>query len=99
MSGDDYTRANFSGLSAGAENFSLAARALRDELSDLEGKLKANLAQWDGGAREAYWQAKAKWDKAANDMQTIVQALGGAIGDAHQNYQAAEKSNTSIWSG
>ncbi|GAA2086249.1 WXG100 family type VII secretion target [Actinomadura alba] len=99
MSGDDYTRANFGALTAGEANFSMAARALRDELTDLEGKLKGNLSRWEGGAQEFYWQAKAKWDKSAADMQNIVQQLGVAIGDSSANYQAAEKANTGIWGG
>jgi early secretory antigenic target protein ESAT-6 len=99
MSGDDYTRANFGALTAGEANFSLAARALRDELSDLEGKLNASLAQWEGDARTFYTQAKAKWDQAAADMQNVVQQLGVAIGDSHGNYQAAEKANTGLWGG
>jgi WXG100 family type VII secretion target len=99
VSGDDYTRANFGALSSGEANFSLAARALRDELNDLEGKLKSNLTRWEGDAQGFYWQAKAKWDQAANDMQQVVHGLGAAIGDVHGNYQAAEKANTGIWGG
>jgi len=96
---DGYTRANFGSLTSGEANFSLAARALRDELTDLEGKLKTSLGQWEGDAQSFYWQAKAKWDQAAQDMQNIVQQLGVAIGDAHANYQSAEKANSGIWGG
>ncbi|MGK5550483.1 WXG100 family type VII secretion target [Actinomadura kijaniata] len=92
-----YTRANFGGLTEGEAQFSQAARALLDELSDLEGKLKTKLNQWEGGAQEAYWRFQKEWDTAAKDMQNVVAQLGVAIRDAHDNYQAAERANTGIW--
>lgn len=99
MSGGDYTRANFGSLTEGESQFSLAARALMDELHDLEGKLRTKLAQWDGDAQGAYWIFQKQWDTAAKDMQNVVAQLGVAINDAHQNYTAAERANTGIWSG
>jgi early secretory antigenic target protein ESAT-6 len=94
-----YTRANFGGLSEGEAAFSQAARALMDELNDLEGKLRTKLNQWDGQAQQSYWNFQKQWDAAAKDMQNVVAQLGLAIRDANENYQAAERSNTSIWSG
>ncbi|MGI5166782.1 WXG100 family type VII secretion target [Spirillospora sp. CA-253888] len=94
-----YTRANFGGLSEGEAAFSQAARALMDELNDLEGKLKTKLNQWEGGAQEAYWRFQKEWDTAAKDMQNVVSQLGLAIRDAHDNYQQAERANSGIWSG
>lgn len=98
MSGD-YTRANFGGLTEGESQFSLAARALMDELNDLEAKLQAKLGQWEGGAQSAYWTFQKQWDGAARDMQNVVGQLGVAIRDAHDNYQSAERANTGIWGG
>jgi len=99
VSGDDYTRANFNSLTQGESQFSLAARALMDELHDLEGKLRTKLNRWDGTAQTAYWQFQKEWDASAKDMQTVVAQLGVAIGDAHANYTAAERANTGIWAG
>ncbi|ACY96206.1 MULTISPECIES: WXG100 family type VII secretion target [Thermomonospora] len=95
----DYTRANFGGLSEGEAQFSMTARALLDELTDLEGKLRAKLDRWDGDAQAAYWNYQKEWDAAAKDMQNVVAQLGVAIREAHDNYQAAERANTSIWAG
>jgi len=94
-----YTRANFGGLSEGEAQFSQAARALMDELNDLEGKLRNKLNQWEGGAQEAYWTYQKQWDAAAKDMQNVVSQLGLAIRDANDNYQQAERSNQGIWAG
>jgi len=99
VAGDDYTRANFAGLDQGAAAFAQTASALMTELEDLEGKLKAKLAQWDGNAQQAYHTCQQQWQTSARDMQNIVTQLGSAISDSGQNYQAAERANSSIWNG
>jgi early secretory antigenic target protein ESAT-6 len=95
----DYTRANFGTLQQAEADFSLAFRALRDELDDLDGELKKLLAPWVGQAGSTYEVAKGQWNSAAADMSTVLQRLGITIGDVHQNYSAAEKANNDLWSG
>jgi early secretory antigenic target protein ESAT-6 len=95
----DYTRANFGTLQQAEADFSLAFRALVDELDDLDGELKKLLAPWVGQAGSTYETAKAQWNGAAGDMSAVLQRLGITIGDVHQNYSAAEKANNDLWSG
>ncbi|GAA2426985.1 hypothetical protein GCM10010191_44610 [Actinomadura vinacea] len=95
----DYTRANFNVLTEGEAQFTRAARALMDELSDLEGKLKSKLNMWEGQAQDEYWKFQGQWQAAAQDMQRITGELGAVIRNAHDNYQAAEKKNYGVWAG
>jgi len=95
----DYTRANFSTFAQAETDFSLAYRALVDELDDLDRDLKKLLAPWVGQAGSAYEVAKAAWTSAAADMGNVLKALGLSITDVHQNYSAAEKANNDLWSG
>jgi WXG100 family type VII secretion target len=95
--GSDVTRVKFDGLTAGEANFSKAARAMQNELTDLEGKLRSHLAVWESSARDAYQIYQGQWHQAAMDMQNVVHQLAGAIATANSNYQAAEKANTGIW--
>lgn len=95
---DSYTSANFGTLSSSAENFAIVAGTMRKELDELEGSLQSKLAQWDGAARQAYWECKKQWDAAAADMQNVIQKLGLAIGTANDNYQQAEKYGVNLFS-
>jgi WXG100 family type VII secretion target len=95
--GSDVTRVKFDGLTTGESNFSMAARAMQNELTDLEGKLRLHLAEWDSQAQQAYQTYQSQWHQAAMDMQNVVHQLAGAIGTANANYQAAERANTGIW--
>lgn len=93
----DYTRANFSQLQQSQADFHLALRALQDTLHDLETDLQSHLAQWEGGAQQAYGVAKSQWDGAAAHMASVLGGLGMVIGDAHENYSSAERANQGIW--
>src|SRR3569833_3281671 len=95
----DYTRAKFSTLQQAEADFSLAFRALRDELDDLDKDLKVLLAPWVGQAGSTYETAKTAWTSAANDMSAVHQRLGITIGDVLQNFSAAEMANIDLWSG
>lgn len=96
MSG--YTEANFGALSSSAENYAIVASTLQKELDELESSLQQKLSQWDGNARHQYTICKQRWDNAAADMHRVIQKLGLAIGNAHENYSAAEKYGVNIWS-
>ncbi|HEX5497021.1 MAG TPA: WXG100 family type VII secretion target [Mycobacteriales bacterium] len=93
----DYTRANFGQLQQSQADFGMSLRALQDTLGDLEKDLQSHLAQWDGDAQSAYYVAKQQWDGAAQHMAVVLQQLGVVIGEAHQNYSAAERANSGIW--
>ncbi|WP_165966620.1 WXG100 family type VII secretion target [Actinomadura sp. 7K507] len=96
---DSYTKANFGQMQQAQADFTLAYRALVDELDDLEKVLENSLSQWEGGARSAYWDAKRQWDTAAAQIGQILSQLGVTIGDAHSNYSGAERANLNTWSG
>lgn len=95
----DYTKVNFGTMQQAQADFTLAYRALVDELDDLEANLERSLSQWEGDAVQAYWEAKAKWDAAAQHIGTVLNQLGVVIGEAHSNYSSAEQANAGIWGG
>jgi len=94
---DSYTKANFGTMQQAQADFSLAYRALVDELHDLESTLEKHLGQWEGDAQGAYWDAKRQWDAAANHIGRVLNELGVVIGEAHSNYSNAERRNQGIW--
>ncbi|WP_131739488.1 WXG100 family type VII secretion target [Actinomadura roseirufa] len=94
---DSYTFANFPKMQQAEADFSLAYRALLDELHDLESELEKNLSRWEGDAQGAYWTFKAEWDKSAAHIGQVLAQLGIVIGEAHSNYSNAERKNQGIW--
>ncbi|MFC6880072.1 MULTISPECIES: WXG100 family type VII secretion target [Actinomadura] len=72
-------------------------REMTELLDRLEGELESGLARWEDTAKDAYMDARAKWDKAAREMAKAVKEFSESIGVAHDNYQKAEQSNSKIW--
>jgi WXG100 family type VII secretion target len=93
----DYTKAMFGQLEQGRADFASTYSQLQHTVSTLDSQLRANLAEWNGSAQQAYYAAKAVWDAAMADMATVLNQLGTVIGVANENYQSAESANTQLW--
>jgi 6 kDa early secretory antigenic target len=93
----DYVKAVFGSLSDGEAQFMAAYNGLSSTVNDLDGQLRSSLSSWDGQAQQAYYQAKAIWDKAIADMGMVIQNLSRVIGTANTNYQGAEQSNAAMF--
>ena len=48
------------------------------------------ISTWSGAAQESYLQCKKQWDDAAVALSQVLNSVGQAVGQAHQNYTAAE---------
>lgn len=90
-------KVNFGGLETAAADIQSSANQIRNRLDQLERELAPLRADWTGAASEAYQVAKAEWDKAITDMQTLLQQLGQAVGQSNQEYQGAERANQGRW--
>jgi ESAT-6 family protein len=94
---DDYTYVNFGGMQNGQANFLAALKNFQNALQTLDNNVRTTLADWDGDARTAYESKKREWEAAAQKMATVVQGMGGAIGDSHDIHRTAENQNTALW--
>jgi early secretory antigenic target protein ESAT-6 len=90
-------RVNFGSLEGGQAGIMATHGTLVSTLDDLEANLQPMLSTWDGEAREAYFRCKQEWDSAAEAMSQTLQQIGQLVGNAHQNYTAAERSATNNW--
>lgn len=90
-------KVNFGSLEAGRAGIAKTHGQLVSTLDDLEANLQSMLQTWDGQAREAYYQCKSEWDSAAAAMAQTLNQIGTAVGNANENYGAAEKAATNTW--
>lgn len=63
------------------------------ELDDLKRYLQPLVATWSGDASVAYQAHQAKWDRAAAELNQVLNQIGVALGASNENFQAAEKAN------
>lgn len=97
MGNPDITFVQFGGMATGAQNFGAIAKALEEELTDLERKIGQHFADWEGSAKTAYSDAQRMWANTANEMNVLVGELQRVIVTGHDNYSNAESMNTKIW--
>lgn len=69
-----------------AETYSRITRTLEE----LEKRLNPMIQTWTGQAQQAYLQCKKQWDEAAANLATVLNSIAAAIGQAQDNYRAAE---------
>lgn len=94
----EYTQVNAGAMQQGIGDLQAAYNSTDSTLTTLEGELEQSLAQWDGDARAAYSQAKAKWDAAAAHMASVIQKMTSTLGQIDEGYASNEARTTSMWS-
>ena len=93
----DFVLANFGTLADGESQFMAAYNGLTSTINDLDSQLRGSLDGWEGSAQQAYYQAKAIWDKAIADMGLVIQGMSQVVGTANVNYQQAEQANSTMF--
>lgn len=90
---------DFGAMQQAYASFQQKHNQMRQELDDLARSVESKLGQWEDGAREAYFQAKAEWEKSADDISRILNQLGVVINSSSETGQATVKNNVSIIGG
>ncbi len=72
-------------------------KAIRAALEELHNNCQKSLAEWEGDARTQYYEAKARWDGAAEQMTLALQAGRVSLFNISEGYGSAEQRGTQIW--
>ena len=88
----------FESLLQGQAGIAQTYSRLTGTLEQLESDLQGMINSWTGAAQESYMQCKKQWDEAAANLASVLNSIGQAVGQAHENYRAAENAAQSNWS-
>ncbi len=88
----------FEALEGGAAGIRTGYSRLTATIEQLEIDLQPMIASWSGAAQESYLACKRQWDGAATALAQVLDSIGQAVDDAHQNYSAAESAARANWS-
>lgn len=87
----------FESLQSGQQGIRNNYNKLTATIEQLESDLAPMVASWSGAAQESYLAAKKQWDDAAAALALVLNNVGQAVGQAHENYTAAESAARSNW--
>ncbi|NGY58629.1 WXG100 family type VII secretion target [Lentzea sp. NEAU-D13] len=96
MSGGE-VKVSFGELASAAGSISSSAQQVQQQLEDLKQQVVKVMGSYEGAAAAAYQQKQNQWDTSAADLQSVLSAIGIAVRDAGEAYQAAENANTNRW--
>lgn len=84
-------------LATAAEDFQATLKAFEATLSDLDTKLRSNLAGWDGNAKQAYQVFYETWHASARELTAELARLHHTIHIAHHNFRSAKAAHMRMW--
>ncbi|GAA1524839.1 hypothetical protein GCM10009827_046860 [Dactylosporangium maewongense] len=90
-----YFQTNYAQMETASQTIQGISKTIDTELDTLRQRLQ-NMT-WDGKDREAYNAHQAKWDSAVQDMNNLLNEIGGAVGIARANYITTEMNNAQVW--
>ena len=88
----------FSALANAAQSIQTTNSNLNTKLDDLRQLLAPIVADWSGEASENYQVQQQKWYQAQTDLNSVLQAIGKAVEQAHEAYTTTETANAKSWS-
>ena len=88
--GTDGMHVNHARLEQGAVDLHQTVKGIGDRLDRLETALRPLEQDWQGSAKLAYAQAKAKWDAAMQDMRTLLEETSRQVHDSNHEYRSAD---------
>lgn len=89
--------ASFPRFADAEEAYSVTLQAFESTLAELEHRLHAGLAAWDGDAKRAYQVFHDTWHFCAEDMVEALRGLHRAIGICHENFRSAKTASLRTW--
>jgi early secretory antigenic target protein ESAT-6 len=87
----------FESLETGASGIRNNYSKLTAAIDQLETDLQPMISSWSGAAQESYLTCKKQWDDAATALATVLNSIGSAVQQAHENYTAAESAAQANW--
>ncbi|WP_327416286.1 WXG100 family type VII secretion target [Streptomyces sp. NBC_01233] len=90
-------RVTFAQLQSTRSDVQGTATRLRTELDDMKSLVAKLAAGCEGEASESWQRVQKDWETSTQQLHRIVSATQQALGQAAENYQAAEKKNAGRW--
>ncbi len=95
----DGIRVNHAALDQAAADMVQAVKDIDDRLNRLESELNPLKSDWAGGAQQAYYVAKGKWDTAIAEMRQLLQDTHVSVSNSNQGYKDADKRGAAQFQG
>ena len=87
----------FGALGNAESDIRATVSSMNQQLADLKSYLAPMVSTWEGAASADYQAKQAQWDQASTELNSVLDRIGAAVGQALVNYQQTESTNASMW--
>lgn len=87
----DGIRVNHAALDQAAADMYQTVKNIDDRMNRLESELEPLRSDWAGNAQQSYTVAKAKWDRAIQEMRDLLDQSHQTVYQSNAEYMAADK--------
>ena len=87
----DGLRVNHAGLDTAAQDLRATVRQIDDRMNRLESELAPLRSDWTGRAQASYTEARARWDKAIQEMRDLLDQTSSSVHRSNADYRAADQ--------
>ena len=87
----DGIRVNHAALDQAAADMYQTVKDIDDRMNRLESELAPLKSDWHGNAQQAYTIAKAKWDRAIQEMRDLLDESHQTVYQSNAEYMAADR--------
>lgn len=84
-------RVDHGALAAAADGLRATARSIEADLDRLEQDLAPLRGDWTGAAKNAYDEARGRWNAAIQEMFLVLGGLSGSVHESDAAYRAADQ--------
>ncbi|MDY3127165.1 MAG: WXG100 family type VII secretion target [Corynebacterium sp.] len=81
---------------AAADINSTSAR-INGMLGDLKSHIAPMAATWEGDAAAAYSEAQAKWDRAADELNTVLATISNTVSQSNDRMSDVNRRAAASW--
>ena len=95
---NDQIKVTFAQVQATQEHAQSTVASMNNSLQELKSFLAPMVSTWQGQAAQTYHAKQARWDRAANDLNQVLAAIGRALGSANDGFRTTESQNAGRFS-
>ncbi|MCO6393856.1 MULTISPECIES: WXG100 family type VII secretion target [Corynebacterium] len=88
---------DFAQIANAAEDMRSSATRITSQLNELKQIIQPMAQTWEGTAASAYQAHQAKWDQAAEDLNTILNQIASTVEDGNSTMLAVNNAAANSW--
>ncbi|APT93206.1 secretion protein [Corynebacterium phocae] len=87
----------FGAISAAAADINQTSSRINGLLGDLKSVIAPMTSTWEGESAAAYAEAQAKWDRAAQELNTVLATISSTVGEGNDRMADINRRAAASW--